>query len=123
MVIIRIKRLEYLSPLLLSLWWWTLTWLDGHKADCFRFKLYTDKPLAMKIILHRAENGASKKRVELDEQLRAVLPNMAVDPTEDEVLLAMWEYIDNHNLIDSKGIIVLLLSFLLLLILQSFQAV
>lgn len=76
----------------------------------------------MKIILHRAENGASKKRVELDEQLRAVLPNMAVDPTEDEVLLAIWEYIDNHNLIDSKGIIVLL-SFLLLLILQSFQAV
>jgi len=81
--------------------------LDGHKADCFRFKIYTDKPQAIKIFLHRAEHSSSKKRVELADQLRALLPHMAIDPTEDEVMLAMWEYIDTHRLIDSKGIIII----------------
>ena len=90
--------------------------LDGHKADCFRFKLYTDKPLAIKLILHRAENSSSKKRVELSDQLRAVLPNMAIDPTEDEVLLAMWEYIDSHNLIDSKGVIIVIIIIIIIIV-------
>ena len=94
-----------LSLLLLSS---LLLLLDGHKADCFRFKIYTDKPQAIKIFLHRAEHSSSKKRVELADQLRALLPHMAIDPTEDEVMLAMWEYIDAHRLIDSKGIIIII---------------
>jgi len=78
---------------------------DGHKADCFRFKMYTDKPLNIKIFLHRTEDGGTRKRVEIADQLRALLPNIAIDPTEDEVMLAIWEYIDSRHLIDSKGMI------------------
>lgn len=78
---------------------------DGHKADCFRFKIYIDKPHNIKIFLHRTEEGGTRKRVEIADQLRALLPNIAIDPTEDEVMLAIWEYIDSRRLIDSKGVI------------------
>ena len=68
----------------------------GCNAHCFRSKIYTDKQSAIKILLHRSNEVCA--RYNISDQLRAFLPYLRVDPTENEVLVAMWQYLDVNGL-------------------------
>jgi hypothetical protein len=72
--------------------------LPGKKANCFQFKIYCDKPVPIKIYLTRSDYAS--KRYELGIALRDLLPSLRTDPTEDEVLSAVWQYIELHSLYD-----------------------
>lgn len=70
---------------------------EGLKAQCFKLKLVSDKPSTIKLFLHRSLN--IRPRYELSLKLRNLLPYMQVDPTEDDIMLAVWQYILYKNLI------------------------
>lgn len=70
----------------------------GKKANCFQFKIYCDKSIPIKIYLTRSDYSC--KRYELAISLRDLLPNMRIDPTEDEVMTAVWQYIELHSSYD-----------------------
>lgn len=71
--------------------------LRGITAHCFRAKVYADKASTVKIGLYRANDVCA--RYNISDQLRFLLPYLRVDPTEDEVLLAMWQYFEANGLI------------------------
>jgi hypothetical protein len=74
--------------------------LAGKKATCFRFKIYSDKSITpIKIAFTRSADSACK-RYELSSAMRELLPHMRVDPTEDEVLTAVWQYIEFNSIYD-----------------------
>jgi hypothetical protein len=45
------------------------------------------------------------KRYEMSSGLRQLFPKLALDPTEDEVLAAMWEYIKVYDLCKDKTLV------------------
>ena len=55
-----------------------------------------------KILLARATDVVQRKG--MSNQLRDVFPNMRVDPTDEEVLFAVWNYLNTApgNSVDSK---------------------
>jgi chromatin remodeling complex protein RSC6 len=69
---------------------------DGLKASCFRCKIYGEKSSALKILLFRRSN--IRPRYEVSSRLRMMIPYIRVDPTEDEVILAVWQYLISKNL-------------------------
>jgi hypothetical protein len=73
---------------------------EGVKGNCFRLKFYGDKPFPLKIFLHRA--GHIRARFELSPQLREVLPFLPVDPTEEDVLMALLQYVQAKGLLDRR---------------------
>lgn len=68
----------------------------GSTADSFRAKVYTEKSCMCKVFLHRSTEVTA--RYNISDQLRAVLPYLRFDPTEEEILVAMWQYIDINSL-------------------------
>lgn len=76
---------------------------DGVRAQCMRFKLYCDRTLPVTIQLSRSDYAV--RRYELSSGLRQLFPNLPVDPTEDDVLSALWEYIQLHDLCADKTIV------------------
>ena len=70
---------------------------EGSIADCFRVKIYGDKQIPIKIFLHRAVNV--RPRYEISAQLRSILPFIQVDPTQEDVLAAIWQYLLVQGLI------------------------
>lgn len=68
----------------------------GSSADSFRAKIYSEKPCLCKILLHRSNEVIT--RYNISDQLRTVIPYLRFDPTEEEVLVAMWQYIDVNGL-------------------------
>lgn len=85
-----------LMPQEKSLEWSSVALQEGSNANCFQVKLYGDKPSSMKIFFHRSSDV--RPRYELDTKLRAILPNMQLDPTEEDVMLAVWQYILSQSL-------------------------
>lgn len=75
----------------------------GVRAQCFRFKLQCDRPIPMTVRLTRSEYAV--KRYELSSGLRQLLPRLPCDPTENEVLTALWEYINMYDLCLDKAIV------------------
>jgi hypothetical protein len=75
----------------------------GVRAQCFRFKLYCDRNLPVTIRFVRSEYAV--KRYEMSSGLRQLFPKLALDPTEDEVLAAMWEYIKVYDLCKDKTLV------------------
>lgn len=75
---------------------------SGSDAECFMFKLFTDvsKPFIAKFSL--VKNDEHLKRYELNDKLKDLLPLMRADPTEEEVLLAVWMYCTDRNLFNEK---------------------
>lgn len=73
---------------------------EGKNCWSFRFKIYLDKNVAVKISLQRSNYGS--KRYEMSPALREILPNIRQDPTEEDVLMAMWQFINYHNLMESR---------------------
>jgi hypothetical protein len=69
----------------------------GSTAHCFRAKIYADKSCAVKILLHRSNEICA--RYNISDQLRYVLPFLRIDASEEEVLLAMWQYLEMDGLI------------------------
>jgi chromatin remodeling complex protein RSC6 len=69
---------------------------DGLKASCFRAKVYGDKAMNLRVFLHRRSNVVS--RYEISPRLRVLIPYIRVDPTEDEVMQAVWQYLIANNL-------------------------
>lgn len=72
----------------------------GVRAQCVRFKLYCDRNLPVTIRLVRSEYAV--KRYEMSSGLRQMFPKLALDPTEEDVLGAMWEYINTYDLCSDK---------------------
>jgi hypothetical protein len=68
----------------------------GVRAQCVRFKMHCDRTLPVTIRLTRS--GYAVKRYELSSGLRQLFPKLALDPTESEVLSALWEYIRMYDL-------------------------
>lgn len=77
---------------------WTLdNCPDGAAADCFRFKVYSDKAIMVKLYMRRAEDV--QMRYEVSPSLRQlIIPGIRSDPSLQDVLLAMWHYITVCNL-------------------------
>jgi hypothetical protein len=71
--------------------------LVGSGAHCFRAKVYADKATPIKINLYRSNDVCA--RYNISDQLRFLLPYIRMDPSEEEVLLAMWQYFEAYNLI------------------------
>jgi chromatin remodeling complex protein RSC6 len=88
------------QQLLSQLEWSVMVEPKGRAADCFRFKLYHDKPCNVKIYLQRSD--VVQPRYELSPQLREVFPLMRWDPTDEDILQAIWSYIMDHGLMDPK---------------------
>lgn len=80
--------------------WNSYTVLSGRSADAFRVKIYSDKQLTVKILLTRTSDV--KVRYELSSALRHIIPNLRVDPSKEDVLLDLWQYILQNNLLDPK---------------------
>lgn len=66
-------------------------------AHCFRAKVYSDKATSVRISLFRSNDVCP--RYNISDQLRYLLPYLRVDPSEEEVLLAMWQYFEVNGLI------------------------
>ena len=73
----------------------------GAKAHCFRVKIYGDKMCSCKIQLYRTHS--TKRRYSLSAELMAVVPYLRPDPTEEEVVLAVFEYITSNGLYNIGG--------------------
>ena len=74
---------------------------EGRKADCFRFKVYHDKACFVKFYLTRS--AEVQPRYDLPPCVRDILPNIRWDPTEQDIFLAIWSYIMEHGLVDSRS--------------------
>ena len=75
---------------------------SGTATHCYRLKVNCYRPnetlLPCKILIHRSSSVC--KRYSISDQLRRViLPNIRADPTEREVLLAIWQYVTSNNLL------------------------
>jgi len=68
----------------------------GGNAHSVQAKVYTDKPSLIKVSLHRST--AVSMRYNISDQLRGVVPYLRFDPSEEEVLLAVWQYIETSGL-------------------------
>lgn len=84
------------SPNMQFLEWKDEDYALGSTADSFRAKVYADKSCTCKILLHRSTDVIA--RYNISDQLRAVLPYLRFDPTEEEVLVAMWQYLEVNGL-------------------------
>lgn len=78
----------------------TLSNISPDGADCYKFKVYYDKAASIKVALHR--NCGLKPRFEISPKLRQIIPGIRIDPTEDDVLLCIWTYIQTHNLFTKR---------------------
>lgn len=74
---------------------------EGRKADCFRFKVFHDKNCFVKF--HLTRSSEVQPRYELSQAMREMLPNIRWDPAEDEIFLAIWSYIMDKGLVDSRS--------------------
>lgn len=74
---------------------------EGRKADCFRFKVFHDKPCFVKFYLTRSNEV--RPRFDLPPAMRDLLPLIRWDPTEEDILLAMWSYIMENGLVDNRS--------------------
>lgn len=68
----------------------------GSNAHCIQAKVYTDKPSLVKLALHRSTTVTT--RYNISDQLRGIIPYLRFDPSEEEVLLAVWQYIELSGL-------------------------
>jgi hypothetical protein len=81
--------------------WTTSALPEGTYANTFTVKIYTEKANNMKIFLHR--NNDVRQRYELSPQLGTLLPYIQLDPTQEDVLTAIWQYVATNNLfVDSN---------------------
>ena len=74
---------------------------EGRKADCFRFKVYHDKACFVKFYLTRS--SGVRPRYDLSPVLRDLLPLIRWDPTEEDILMAIWSYIMDKGLVDNRS--------------------
>lgn len=68
----------------------------GGNAHSVQAKVYSDKPALIKLSLHRST--AVTMRYNISDQLRGIIPYLRFDPSEEEVLLAVWQYIELNGL-------------------------
>ena len=68
----------------------------GSRAHSLQVKVYTDKSTQCRLSLHRST--AVIARYNISDQLRGIIPYLRFDPTEEEVLLAVWQYIELNGL-------------------------
>lgn len=84
-----------------SLFEWSVeSYPEGAKGQCFRAKVYGDKAFATKLFLHRSSDIRS--RYELSPLLKDLFPSLQVDPSEEQVLLAFWGYVNHQGLLEGK---------------------
>ena len=72
----------------------------GANAHSVQAKVYADKSTLCRVSLQRST--AVQTRYNISDQLRAFVPYLRFDPTEEEVLLAVWQYIELNGLIGSE---------------------
>jgi hypothetical protein len=74
---------------------------DGVSSDCFRTKIYSDKNLTLKLFFYRSQDPIP--RYDISQKLRTLLVGLSNDVTEEEILIAVWTYLQNQNLfVDGK---------------------
>ena len=95
-----IKVVTVRSPLS-SIEWSAQAEPKGRMADCFRFKVYGDRPNPVKVYL--ARNDALQPRYDLSPALREMLPQLRWDPTDEDILMAVWSYVVEKGLVDSRN--------------------
>jgi hypothetical protein len=81
--------------------WNKSAFATGSQSNCFRFKIFSEnRHLPIKIILQRS--AYSKQRYEVSAELRSLFPQIRQDPTEDEVMDALFQYITTNQLLEAK---------------------
>lgn len=73
---------------------------NGIHANCFMFLLPAEKSIDVRIQLFREMDF--HPRYELSPVLKHILPTLRVDPTEQEVFIGVWSYIQANKLYDKK---------------------
>jgi hypothetical protein len=68
--------------------------------DGFKVKIYADKLCLTKLSLFR--NMSVMERFDVSEPLRTLLPRLRPDPSLDEIVLSIWQYIQKNNLFGEK---------------------
>ena len=100
---IRVQLDKRFHPQVSGFEWSADSFPQGSTAQCFRMKFYGDKPSPVKIFLHRT-NSDIRPRKELTPMLKDILPYLHPDPADDEVLLAMLQYLEAKGLILDRRI-------------------
>lgn len=81
--------------------WTAATQPEGKNANCFRVKFYCDRPAStVRIFFERSSDIVA--RYELSTKLRNLLPLLHVDPTEEDVVLAVWQYVCDNKLLSEN---------------------
>jgi chromatin remodeling complex protein RSC6 len=81
---------------------------SGVEVDGIKIKVFAEKLTLCKIGLFRRNLLTLRNRFvrfrycEISPKLRQLLPNLRTDPSEDEVLLAVWQYITDRDLFGDK---------------------
>ena len=79
--------------------------LSAHGVHYYQIKVYFDKVSDKSLYTARLKLTRSNNilvRYELSPSLRSILPNLRVDPSEEEVILALWHYIRINGLFGDK---------------------
>lgn len=91
-----IFQIEKKAAIEKTLEWSAANHPEGVKSDCFRFKIYGDKPQILKAYFYRSNDP--RPRYEISEKLRALFPYMPIEVPEEDVYIAMWAYIQSNDL-------------------------
>lgn len=81
---------------------------SGFELDGIKIKVYAEKLSLCRIALFRRNILTSRNRFvrfrycEISPKLRQILPSLRPDPSEDEVLIAVWQYITDRDLFGDK---------------------
>lgn len=65
--------------------------LDSARVHAFRVKIHADKSCPSRITMYR--KNTCGKRFSTSAALAELFPSLPADPTEDEVYLAVWDYV------------------------------
>ena len=80
----------------------------GADLDGIKLKIFTDRMSLCRFTLFRRNVVSRRYRsikfryCEISPKLRQLLPNLRPDPSEDEVLLSVWQYITKNDLFGDK---------------------
>lgn len=84
-----------------TLEWSCSTCPNSAAAESIQFKIFSDaRTIPVRLFLVR--NTTVRTRYTLSDSLRDFLPGLRVDPTEEEVLFAVWLHVQRNGLVEGK---------------------
>jgi chromatin remodeling complex protein RSC6 len=99
---VSLQGLNKASSELIKYEWNSATYPLGRIASCFRIKHACNPSDVLVARIAIQKSSMIRPRYEASESLKAFLPTLCDDPTEDDILTMMWTYIVSNNLIEGR---------------------